>query len=1066
MPLDPPICLEVLFTNVQPTADPNLYTATFTTNGQGYNYGNSFYYANNVGIGMWAANNSYGYSFRIKSFTNESPESIDVVLEDVDGFNASIDPSGIGGGPGNNTIGYVYELNDCGLPILNEVTNVPTFVWTDSQLARFLYQQQCRGLTGSGPGSGGSTGATGPQGVSGSSTQTGATGDTGYTGAQGLPGFTSATGATGIGVPPGGSQGQILTKIDGTDYNTTWTDGGNSTYNDAWIMKNLLNPPPYLVFETVNTTSTEMYVPWIYPSQIPAGFAWVPAITNMSMQISIDSNVMNPGISPYMVSTLTNVSVNYVNYHDGTPYVTGMVLSKVPGVNQIETRTFPDTSVRQAYVYHDINLASMISSPNSIVVGWYRNTNPSTNKASTILKLFTRAGAPSIVQNLLLSLNVTTGTFSYTTPQYVDTTDPLSKLTFTNYTITYSSIASSIRYGTPMADSIDTVINGLNLSYSASSLYPDAQYTFTVSAENSENVIGPVASTIGTTRNLLPIAAISGTLNFPSRYYNNGTIVSILSGIPKARLINSIAPWITATTLNSPIQNISQRGSSQGTNLMTLTTSLVNGLSTITGPSLNFSGFPSGGSPPTASANNLTLTPSVKDTYTIPGGAQTGFYLQSDNTLSINTPAFVPSQSDYVLTVSQSGSFTGSANFSYQYDTLITSNPNILSVIIAFNGDISKPVSGVNVLYETPSFTVTTIVTNMGHYYFSSPLLVYSGAVIGSWNPSSEIDTRNIISGLNNGAFDSTIVFRNTNVKSTSLITTYAEIFTITVKANNIYGSSGSVTSSGIPVIIDGPSVTLTYTTLPQSVPSLTSTTTNIIGYHVDSGIAGPASVPPFLPASGSIYAAAPYNQTIDISQNQELQVSNGTFTTPSGQPYAYINYTNKYYTPSITNSTDYTVIPSSGYRYTTFCWLITPAPTLVYGRLNFTIVGTSGITILNSLAYVGPGAQNQLQLFYRIEDSSSPTPTNLANLSSAWINGNSTEGISSTSGNYYIPSDYTLAPYYGLNSVTGTVSPNFSVKIPPMVIQLGKMVYIYCRIGIPMNTIFSFKYVTATLTT
>jgi len=1063
MPLDPPICLEVLFTNVQPTADPNLYTATFTTNGQGYNSGNSYYYATNIAVGMWAANNSYGYSFRIKSFTNESAESIDVVLEDVDGFNASIDPSGIGGGPGNNTIGYVYELNECGLPILNEATNAPNFIWTDSQLARFLYQQQCRGLTGS---TNGTTGATGPQGISGSSTETGATGATGYTGAQGLPGFTSATGATGIGVPPGGSQGQILTKIDGTDYNTTWADGGNSTYNDSWIMKNLLNPPPYIVFETVNTTSTEMYVPWLYPPQIPAGFAWVPAITNLSMQISIDSNVVNPGISPYMVSTLTNVSTNYINNHDGTPYVTGMVLSKVPGVNQIELRTFPDTSVRQAYVYHDVNLASMISSPNSIVVGWYRNTNPSTNKASTILKFFTAAGPPSIVQNLLLSLNITTGFFSYTTPQYVDILDPFSKLTFTNYTISYSSIASSIRYGTPMADSTHTVINGTRLSYNASLLYPDAQYTFTVSAENSENVIGPIASTIGTTLNLLPIAALSGLLNFPNRYYTNGTVVSISSGIPKPHLINSIAPWVTANTFNTPIQNISQRGSSQGTTLMTLRTSLVNGTSTITGPSLNFSGFPSGGSPPVASANNLTLTPSVKDTYTNPGGAQTGFYLESDNTLSINTPAFVPSQSDYVLTVNQSGSFTGSANFTYQYDTIVSTDPIIITVNIAFNGDISKPVSGVNVLYETPSFTVTTTVTNMGHYYFSSPLVVYSGAVIGSWNPSSEVDTRNVISGLNNGAFDSTVVFKNTNVKSTSLITTYAAIFTITVTANNIYGPSASVTSSGIPVIIDGPSVTLVYTTLPQSLPSLTSTTTNVIGYHVDSGIAGPASVPPFLPTSGSTYAAAAYNQTIDISQNEELQISNGTFTTPTGQPYAYINYTNKYYTPSITNSTDYTVIASSGYRYTTFCWRITPAPTLVYGHLTFTIVGTSGITIQNSLAYVGPGAQNILELFYRIEDESSPTPTNLANLSSAWINGNSTEGISSTSGNYYIPSDYTLAPYYGLNSVTGTVSPRFSVKIPPMVIQLGKVVNIYCRIGIPMNTRFSFQYVTATLTT
>jgi hypothetical protein len=1065
MPLDPPICLEVLFINVQPTNDPNLYTATFTTNGQGHTSGNSYYYATDIAVGMWAANNSYGYSFRIKSFTNESAEYIDVVLEDVDGFNSSIDPSGIGGGPGNNTIGYVYELNDCGLPILTEATNAPNFVWTDSQLARFLYQQQCRGLTGAGAGA---TGATGSQGPSGSSSETGATGAQGATGPQGLPGVASSTGATGapgVGVPPGGAQGQILSKVDGVDYNTTWKDPGNATYNDSWITNNFLNPPPFIVFETINSTSTEIYVPWLYPDQIPTGFSWVPAITSLSMQISIDSNAASPGTSPLMVSTMTTVSANYVNYHDESPYVTGMVLSKIPGINQIELRVFPDSSVRQAYIYHDIRLSAMISGQNSIVVGWYKNTNPSTNKASTILNVFIAAGQPSIVRSLLLSLNVTTGLFSYTAPQYVDSTDPLSKLVISLYIVTYASIASSIRYGSPLADPIKTIQNGTSLSYNVAFLYPDAQYTFTIQAKNSENSIGPVASITRTTLNLLPIAALSGFLNFPARYYTNGTIVSILSGVPKARLLNSIAPWITTTTFNTPVQNVSQRGSSQGSTLMTLSSSLVAGSTTVTGPSVNFSGYPLAGSPQVASANSITLTPSIKDTYVIPGGAQTGFYLESDNTLSINTPGFIPSPSDYVITLNQSGSFTGSATFTYQYDTLITSVPIITSVDIQFNGDVSKPISGVNVLYQTPSFTVTTTVTNMGHYYYSSPLLVYSDALTGSWIPSSEVDISNIILGLTNGAFDNTVVFKNTNVRSTSLISSYAEIFKITVKANNIFGTSASLTSAGIPVIIDGPSVTLVYTTLPQAILGLSSTTSNIIGYLVSSGVSGPVSVPPFT-SSGTLYANSPYNQVLDISTNQELQISNGKFTTPTGQTYAYINYSDKYYTPLTTNSTDYAIISTTGYRYITFSWTITPAPTLVYGHLSFTIVGTSGIAIVDGLAYVGPGPTNPLKLFYRIEDTISPTPTNLANISSAWINGNSTVGISSTSGNYYIPTDYTLPPYYGLNSVIGTTSPVFSVKIPPLVIQLGKTVNLYCRIGIPMNTAFSFSYITATLTT
>jgi hypothetical protein len=68
----------------------------------------------------------------------------------------------------------------------------------------------------------GATGATGPQGEQGIQGIKGDTGSTGATGAKGDTGATGATGATGPGVAAGGTTGQILAKIDGTDYNTQW----------------------------------------------------------------------------------------------------------------------------------------------------------------------------------------------------------------------------------------------------------------------------------------------------------------------------------------------------------------------------------------------------------------------------------------------------------------------------------------------------------------------------------------------------------------------------------------------------------------------------------------------------------------------------------------------------------------------------------------------------------------------------------------------------------------------------------------------------------------------------
>jgi hypothetical protein len=48
-------------------------------------------------------------------------------------------------------------------------------------------------------------------------------GPTGATGATGATGTTGDAGATGAGVPVGGTTGQVLSKIDGTNYNTEWT---------------------------------------------------------------------------------------------------------------------------------------------------------------------------------------------------------------------------------------------------------------------------------------------------------------------------------------------------------------------------------------------------------------------------------------------------------------------------------------------------------------------------------------------------------------------------------------------------------------------------------------------------------------------------------------------------------------------------------------------------------------------------------------------------------------------------------------------------------------------------
>jgi hypothetical protein len=98
-----------------------------------------------------------------------------------------------------------------------------------------------KGDTGN-TGATGQTGATGSQGAKGDTGDQGPTGATGSQGIQGIQGIqgevgaTGATGATGAGVAAGGTEGQVLLKVDGTDYNTIWAD--NSAESTFYLVRN------------------------------------------------------------------------------------------------------------------------------------------------------------------------------------------------------------------------------------------------------------------------------------------------------------------------------------------------------------------------------------------------------------------------------------------------------------------------------------------------------------------------------------------------------------------------------------------------------------------------------------------------------------------------------------------------------------------------------------------------------------------------------------------------------------------------------------------------------------
>lgn len=92
----------------------------------------------------------------------------------------------------------------------------------------------------------------------------GATGPAGPAGPTGPTGPAGAAGATGAGVPTGGVAGQMLAKNSGTDYDTKWTDG------IAWMP--VSNP-------ATDVRPDAQYVLWVggsvRPTNMAVGDLWV-----------------------------------------------------------------------------------------------------------------------------------------------------------------------------------------------------------------------------------------------------------------------------------------------------------------------------------------------------------------------------------------------------------------------------------------------------------------------------------------------------------------------------------------------------------------------------------------------------------------------------------------------------------------------------------------------------------------------------------------------------------------------------------------------------------------------
>ena len=868
--------------------------------------------------------------------------------------------------------------------------------------------------------------------------------------------------------------------------------------NDSWITTNLINPPSSLIFGTPISKSSQIFIPWTYPTQTNVGFqsSWLPVINNFNTIISTNIVSINPST---IISTL---STGYVNYHNSSNYITGIVLAKIKGTSGIQSITFPQDGLqRSAYIYYEPSLSSISTSGQ--LTSWYGNYNVGSNVVSTIFTPFVAPGAPSVPQKLQ-STNVTSNSLSFyfSTPQFADVNDPTSVATITQYDLSFNSIPiPGLRYGTvqcnAQAPTITTPFTfvaspdsspGQVIQYAAANLFPDSTYRFYVKAKNSGGLYGPQASTLGISTSYLTPATVTGP-SFTSRYYS-GTVKRASDNTTITTLVNTNTDWTSANFI-VPVQTVAARGS-QAIGIIAISTFFTTP-STIRGPTVFTNGFPAS-LPSSLTQSSMTVsTTNVYDNYAASITAYQGFYLNTSNNVTIKNSIFQPNSTIYTFnTVSYQSTSAGVTSNQTQQTFHYDGSPGTATITdLTFNYATSPAptnnyVSGVRVISGTPQFSTITGASNLGQWFYVSPIVTLSNTIGTTVTSLTNTDTTNVISGFSNGQFlpATRVVFSNA-LTANSLATTFASSIIMTAVCSNVTMTSAQITATNISSIIDGPSVTLIGSTLPAVLQTLNSGTpaTGCRIWSFSSFDTSNIYVPPYIfGCNGTNYSYTNYlydtatfhsYSLVDAAAPfplvKELQVANGYHVTKGTRRDCYINYTNMKYNATSVNNTDYSVITTSGLRFATFGWKTASSGTN-YSALSFTITYSSAASSplsLNNNLVIFTGTAEKLYVFYKVEDQVSLLPTNGTSATSVWLDANGTLGTAASALTYYVDSTGNYTQIRG-GVTSGATSNATSFTFPnvfiPSFATIGKDVRIFCRIGIPMNYNFAFTTISATL--
>lgn len=868
---------------------------------------------------------------------------------------------------------------------------------------------------------------------------------------------------------------------------TTGPTGPPDASANQWIERNARAQSPAVVFETVTTTSSAIYIPWKYPEQERLAFIniWVPATNNVSATVSyIPAGGSITTAAPFTAASGSQYididGVRYTNVNLAT-HITGIILSSVAaaGTGYLSNVVFPhDGKLRNAHRFYNPSFAALDPNSTINVTVWYSNfSTAAPNQASVVCNIFLQPTGPSAPQNVVgAATGVFSGNIQGTPPVRGETGDANSTATITRYEFAYSTPGSTQRYGGPLSQAGTATFVGAgapSFSQALTGLVPDATYTVSAAAVNSFGITGATAGTSFTTLPPAQPADITGTIDPAATYSGTFNIVAgggTTSIAPAVLVKGTIGTRVSTTPIVAPIHATANRGSATAA-IAKFGAALLD--AGVTGPKAEavYDGFPAKAYA-TVTSSVIDVSGGISADTGGPQAGSTGFYLTVPTAAAMtlgNNGVIVASPNPYVLRLLQSRSspqVDTSIDLPFRYDGPPQPSVQIVSATDNINNSTSLYVSGIQVVTQFNNYQITTVADNMSGYYFKTPLITYVSAV-----PSAGVVNTNETSlvNLTDGSFTtpaktqllSQITCIRPNIPFTLPAATYFTQLNIDVTVQNAVGSAVSRITRNL--VVDEPSriflTTLTKyrnTSVPPVYDPVNSQLTGLIGNHISSGISRGKTG-----AATNIHVPDFSDNTVGFMHDstligtEELQIYNGLFSTPP-----YLDYSSHF----LNSGKNYASLSSpTGYRYATFAWGFKGS--VADSGIGLTI-HVNGPNMSNQLfigsdnyAHIGSASGPLLELYYRIADKTSIYPTDIKSYTTIWANANNRLN-ELTSGTYYFPADNSVSKG-GLTSnpiIIGNTKASFTVAVPS---PINSDALIFVRIGGPTSHVMKFESIT-----